>query len=69
MKLTDSMMPLVAYARQLAQSPRGDAAEVALRLDILIERARATTRRARAHPRPTSTTRCSRCARGSTRRC
>ncbi|MCD4548242.1 type VI secretion system protein TssL, partial [Burkholderia pseudomallei] len=40
MKLTDSMMPLVAYARQLAQSPRGDAAEVALRLDILIERAR-----------------------------
>lgn len=40
MKLSDSMMPLVAYARQLAQSPRGDAAEVALRLDILIERAR-----------------------------
>ncbi len=28
MKLTDSMMPLVAYARQLARSPRGAAAEV-----------------------------------------
>ncbi|WP_306795612.1 DotU family type IV/VI secretion system protein [Burkholderia sp. GbtcB21] len=40
MRLSHSMMPLVAYAGQLAQSPRGDAAEVALRLDILIERAR-----------------------------
>ncbi|PNX14753.1 type VI secretion system protein ImpK, partial [Burkholderia pseudomallei] len=40
MKLTDSMMPRVADARQLAQSPRGDAAEVALRPDILSERAR-----------------------------
>ncbi|KVD73641.1 type VI secretion system protein ImpK [Burkholderia sp. ABCPW 14] len=40
MKLSDSMMPLVAYARQFTQHPRGDAAEVALRFEILIESAR-----------------------------
>ncbi|AOJ73482.1 MULTISPECIES: DotU family type IV/VI secretion system protein [Burkholderia] len=40
MKLSDSMMPLVAYARQFAQHPRGDAAEVALRFEYLIESAR-----------------------------
>lgn len=49
MKLSDSMMPLVAYARQLAQAPHGDATEVALRLDVLIERARDHAACAGAH--------------------
>ncbi|KML54616.1 type VI secretion system protein ImpK [Burkholderia cepacia] len=40
MKLSDSLMPLFAYVRLFLQSPRGDVAEVAQRIDALIENAR-----------------------------
>lgn len=44
--LSDSLMLLISYARLLAQNPSGDATEVALRLDTLIEAARDNAARA-----------------------
>ncbi|KVP81062.1 type VI secretion system protein ImpK [Burkholderia ubonensis] len=46
MKLSDSLMPLFTYAQQFAHHPRGDAAEISLRLDVLIEGARDRAARA-----------------------
>ncbi|WP_323117715.1 DotU family type IV/VI secretion system protein [Burkholderia alba] len=45
-RLSDSLMPLFAYARQLTQHPRGEAAEAAMWLDAQIESARAHAARA-----------------------